>query len=252
MNVLKVYVFVLLGCFVASSSLADIYEWADEKGVKHYSNFAPPTGAKVLMKTKEVPYDEAADRARMEAERQERLAADRLELAQREAELELREADVERRIAAADRLTKEALREADDYWDADRYDRRIIYRGGGYGCHDNYYGCNYPAHDRWYYRKKYQSSHYKRQRYKGRSTFNDTAPYRRYRYGPKHHGSKKYGYGKTYHHKTRHRNIRTFNSHRLKSHRSGRYGASRVGSTGGRYSGWGSIGRGRSGFGMRP
>ena len=103
---------MLLSCIAATSSLADIYEWTDENGVKHYSNYAPAAKSKVMMKTKEDPYDEAADRARVEAERQEFLELSRLEIAQREAELELREAEAERKLAAAERVAQEALREA--------------------------------------------------------------------------------------------------------------------------------------------
>src|SRR5210317_495012 len=92
MNVFKLFLFIQVSCFVASSSSADIYEWTDNNGLRHYINQAPPSGFLQLMITREEPYDEAADRARMEAEQQERLEHDRLEIAQREAELELREA----------------------------------------------------------------------------------------------------------------------------------------------------------------
>jgi len=155
MKKIKTVVFTVLSCIVATSALADIYEWTDENGVRHYSNHAPPANAKVLLRTKEEPYDEAADRARQEAERQERLELARLELARLEAELKLREAEAERKLAAAERLAEEARREADYLIDQAATNSRVIYRGGGYWCPDYGYDCYYPIHHRWYYKKKH-------------------------------------------------------------------------------------------------
>ena len=118
---------ILSACVAAAVARADIYEWTDENGVKHFTNYAPPKDSRVLIKTKEEPYDEAADRARMEAERQERLELARLEIAQRERELESREAEVDRRLAEADRLVEDALREADAYREEDRYGSYVNY-----------------------------------------------------------------------------------------------------------------------------
>ncbi|CAB1077548.1 hypothetical protein D1AOALGA4SA_5334 [Olavius algarvensis Delta 1 endosymbiont] len=151
----KAFGFIMLSCIVATSALADIYEWTDENGVRHYSNRAPAENAKVLLKTKEEPYDEGADRARQEAERQERLELARLELARQEAELKLREAEAERKLAAAERLAEEARRKADYLIDEAATNSRIIYRGGGYWCPDYGYDCYYPIHHRWYYKKKH-------------------------------------------------------------------------------------------------
>ena len=53
MSTFKISVFILVSCIVATSSFADIYEWTDENGVKHYSNYAPASKSRVLMKTKE-------------------------------------------------------------------------------------------------------------------------------------------------------------------------------------------------------
>jgi hypothetical protein len=93
MNGLKTFLFITVSCLVASPLYADIYKWTDESGVQHFSNYNPPGNARVWMKTKDVPYDEAADHERIETERQERLELERLEIAQREAELEQREAE---------------------------------------------------------------------------------------------------------------------------------------------------------------
>jgi hypothetical protein len=147
-----------LGCFVAWPLFADIYEWTDEEGVKHYTNYAPPPEAKILLKTEEVPYDEAADRARMEAEKEVQLELARLELAEREAELEWREAQAEQRLAEAGRQAEESLRVAEKILNEahnERYDNR------NYG-YFHYYRGFYPYYhkDRYYYRSKTSSIYY--------------------------------------------------------------------------------------------
>ncbi len=146
MKGLKIFLLIAAGCLIAGPLHADIYEWTDENGVKHFTNFAPPDGATILMKTEEVPYDEAADRARIEAERQQQLELARLEIAEKEAELERRVAEAERRATEAERYAEETVRAADQYRDDTRNDRDY-YRGGGY------YGYYRPPHyKRWYYR----------------------------------------------------------------------------------------------------
>ncbi|CAB1065355.1 hypothetical protein D1BOALGB6SA_10152 [Olavius sp. associated proteobacterium Delta 1] len=243
MSSFKIIVFILLSCIVATSSFADIYKWTDENGVKHYSNYAPAAKSKVLMKTKEEPYDEAADRARMETERQERLELARLELAQREAELELREAEAEQKLAAADRLAQEALREADYYLDEARTGSRIIYRGGGFWCRDHRYDCNYPIHHRWYYRKKHRrSSHYKVSRLN---------PNPRNRYVKKRHGLNKHDYGHKYRDKTRYRHTGNYASSNLNSRAATKFRGNRIGSPRTRLNGRANISWRSSGFARR-
>ena len=182
MTVLKILLCITVGCFVATSLYADIYEWTDEEGVKHYTNYAPPPEAKILMKTQEVPYDEAADRARMEAEREEQLELARLELAERKAELEWREAQTEQRLAEAGRQAEETLREAEKILDEARNER---YDNGNYGYSDYYRG-GYPYHykNRYYYRNETASIHYTRQPHSDH--------FKRYRY-KKHHLNHYYG-----------------------------------------------------------
>ncbi len=153
MKSLKILLLITVSCLVTSSPFADIYEWTDENGVKHFTNYAPPADSRVLMKTKEVPYDEESDRARMEADRQARLEQARLEIAEREAELELREAEAERRLAEADRVAQEALREAESILQEAENDRRSSFRSSGYWFYGGYYGCK-PSYRRWYNGKK--------------------------------------------------------------------------------------------------
>ena len=174
MKGLKILLLVAAGCLIAGSVQADIYEWTDANGVKHFSNFAPPDDARILMKTEEVPYDEAADLARMEADRQYQLQYQleiaKQEVAAREAELERREAEVERKAAEAE----DRVREADQYLN-DAQNDRWYYRGGGYG----YYRPPYIEHYKRKYRKK---THY------GQSKKKYDKKYRR----DKHAGHNKY------------------------------------------------------------
>ena len=242
---------VFFACSAAVVAGADIYEWTDENGVKHFSNYAPPKGSKVLIKSKEEPYDEAADRARMEAERQERLELARLEIAQRERELESREAEVDRRLAEADRLVEDALREADAYREEDRYGSYVNYWGGGYGCRGSYsdYGCKYRKHDRWYYHKKYRHSYHKRHKYRHHHRYKYRRHDRRYHYVKKHYGNIKRHGGHRYRNESRYRHKGHYTHGRLKSHSGRKHGFSSIGSGRGRYHGRSSFSRGRSGFG---
>jgi hypothetical protein len=157
---LRTVLYVTLGCFAAWPLFADIYEWTDENGVKHYTNYAPPSEAKTLLKTEELPYDEAADRARMEAERKVQLELARLELAEREAELEWREAQTEQRLAEAGRQAEETLREAEMILNEARNER---YNNRNHG-HTHYFRGYYPHHyrGRYFHRNKTSSIFYVR------------------------------------------------------------------------------------------
>jgi hypothetical protein len=182
MKVLKILLFAAAGCLIAGSLQADIYEWTDETGVKHFTNYAPPDDATMLMKTEEVPYDEAADRARMEADRQFQLELAKLEIAEKEAELARREAEAERRAAEAERYAAETEKAADQYLEDAKNDR-YYYRGGGS------YGYYRPPYDkRWYYRK-YRPTHYY------------SRPHKRIYRKKSHYGPSKKNYGNKYHQK---------------------------------------------------
>jgi hypothetical protein len=243
MSWFKIIVFILLSCIVATSSFADIYEWTDENDVKHYSNYAPAAKSKVLMKTKEEPYDEEADRVRMEAERQERLELARLEIAQREAEFELREAAAGRKLVTADRVAQEALREADYYLAETGTSGRVIYRGGGFGCSDHRYGCSDPIHRRWYYRTKHRRSSYNK--------LSHLSPYQRYRYIKKHYGPNNLDYGHKYRDKSRYRPNGNYGSSKLKSRATTNYRSNRTGLRSSRLNGRGNTSWRRSSFGRR-
>lgn len=154
MKGIKIMLLIAVGCLIAGSLHADIYEWTDENGVKHFTNYAPPDDATILMKTKELPHDEAADRARMEDERQFLDELAKLERAAREAELERRVTEAERRAAEAERYAEETLRATEQYLD-DTRNSRSYYRVGPYYPY-------YPTPYRHHYKRKYREiSHYK-------------------------------------------------------------------------------------------
>jgi hypothetical protein len=139
MKGLKILLFIAAGCLMAGSLHADIYGWTDENGVKHFTNYDPPDDATILMKSEELPYDEAADRTRIEAERQQQLEREKLKIAAREARLERREAESQRKAVEAERYAEETVWAADQYLDDARKDR-YLYRSGGY------YGYYRPPH----------------------------------------------------------------------------------------------------------
>jgi hypothetical protein len=238
----KLYAVMAFGCMFASAAFADIYEWTDADGIKHYSNYAPPENSRILMKTKEEPYDEAADRARAQAERQAQLEAARLEIAQREADLEQRESEAERRLAEADRLAEETLRDAESYIE-EAEDSRSGFRSYGYNCYDYYYGCSYPLYGRWYYRNETGSIFFKKPAY--------AVPYRHYRY-PKHYDGR---YRNDFHHQSRFGMSYRPEAYHSKSHlhpRSGNIpGGTRTGPRGGTTHGRGSFSGRGSGIGWR-
>jgi len=188
MAILKIILCTVAFCFVASSLYADIYEWTDKDGVTHYTNYAPPPEARIIMKTEELPYDEAADLARLETEREEQLELTRLELADREAELERRETEAEQRLAEAGRQAEETLREAEKILNEARND------GYDYGNlrYSNIYRGFYPYHyNNRYYRNETASifftkrphiDHFKRYRYQKHHD-SDGSTYRRSKYG---------------------------------------------------------------------
>lgn len=238
----KIFLFITACCVFASTALADIYEWTDADGVKHYSNYAPPENSKILMKTKEEPYDEGADRARAEADRQALLEMTRLDIAQREAELELREAEAERKLAEADRLAEEAQRDAESYIDESE-NSPATFHSYGYGCYGYYNGCSDLIYGRSYYRNDTASIFFKKPRYAQR--------YRHIR------ATKRYGshYSNDYRNKFRVNMFYrpgAYHNNRYQQPRRGHItGAGRIGPRGGSTNGRGGFSGRGSGIGWR-
>ena len=131
---------ITLPCSIAN---ADIYKWIDENGVIHFTNYSPPEQARILMKTNEIPYDEAADKNQMEAERMERLELVELELSEKEALIESRLRQADERIAEADQKVEEALqrvKELAEKAEAQYQKDRISYTYWPYYKHSYVYG----------------------------------------------------------------------------------------------------------------
>lgn len=149
MNKIATLCLLMFIWLIAPHLYADIYVWTDDNGVKHFTNQIPPKHAEIIMKTKEIPFDEEADRVRREAETQEQAERARLELIQREAELERREWEAERRLADANQRADETLKRAENVMqDAENYD--YSNRRSGYSGYSGYY--RNPYYNRWYYR----------------------------------------------------------------------------------------------------
>jgi hypothetical protein len=154
----------ILLCCLYSTANADIYAWTDENGVRHFTNYAPPPQANIVMKSEELPYDELADRERMELERQDQLAAALQELADKEARLAEMQLAAEKRIEAANRKAEAALEQAEALLDQVQYES-----SGDTGSRYLHYGYYYPynrrlhhsIYDRWYYRKRHSIYHKK-------------------------------------------------------------------------------------------
>lgn len=111
-------------CLWGQAGYSDIYVWVDENDVTHFTNQNPPPHAQVLMQTKEVPYDEAADRARREAEKQQELEQAQAEVRELEQRLEAQQAEELQRLAEAEGRVEAALQRAEDLLESsrDRYD----------------------------------------------------------------------------------------------------------------------------------
>jgi len=95
-------------------SRADIYVWTDDNGVKHFTNYAPPEQAQLLMKTRELAYDEAKDRERMEADRMQVQQQQWGEIEEKQAMVAYEQQIAARRLAEANRRAEDALRQAEE------------------------------------------------------------------------------------------------------------------------------------------
>jgi len=156
---------ILLWGWWAGPVSADIYRWTDANGVTHFSNEPPPTGAKVLDKIEEAPYDADADRQRINEERHYRLEREKLELEERKAELAGREREAQLKLEEANLRMQQAQqqqqqalnKERDDDYCGDAF-LRYGDCGSGYGYGYRYGGRSVPYNP--YYREN-NSLYYK-------------------------------------------------------------------------------------------
>lgn len=225
MKGLKLFFILIAGCLIAPIVHADIYEWVDESGVKHFTNYAPPDHARIIMKTEEIPYDESADMARMEAERLERLAFAQQRLAEREAELQRRELEANTRLAEANRKTAETLQKAEALLEEVRY--RYPYRRS-WVVWPSYRYYPHPHHKkRKYHSKKRRGDFHKHPVVQPHKASQYTKPYfaGQNRKGHVAYGHKSSGASKTYKrmHRTRSPNRGKFGTHGFRSHHGNRY-----------------------------
>ena len=235
MKGLTILILIVACGFVAGSVQADIYQWTDANGIKHFTNYKPPADAAVLVKSEELPHDEAADRARSEADKKAQLEVAWLELAEREAEIERLEADAERKIAEADRYADEMMKAADEHLEDSLYGR-WYYRSDSWGPYD-------------YGRQRYRSSEYGHRPdsiyWKDRSSTSRIS--RKYREKSEYRSRKNY-YDKTYLHQIHDYFQRFRPSNNGRSAGQLPHGAYRVnsrsrGQLSGGYPGAGSVGR---------
>jgi hypothetical protein len=154
-EVVMLYAVVLVTLLIVSGfpqpSRADIYVWTDESGVKHFTNYAPPPQAEVLMKTREVPYDEAKDRERMEADSLQAQQQQWLELEEKQAMLADEQQMAVRRVAEANRRAEDTLQQAQELLqEARQISEDDAYWQGNYFFYVpgyvHYYRGHYPYH----------------------------------------------------------------------------------------------------------
>lgn len=157
----------VLLCCLFTTAKADIYTWMDENGVRHYTNYAPPPQAKVVLKTEELPYDDEADEERMQTQRLDQLTTALQAAAEKEAQLAEMQLAAEKRIEDANRKAQEALEEAESLLNQARYESYGSDNSGygSYGFYPYNRSYNHFIYNRWYYRNSgsifYQKHHHK-------------------------------------------------------------------------------------------
>ncbi len=154
----RIVIFLFLLLFLSVPVQAGIYSWTDDSGVRYYTNTPPPESARDIRRLEEIPYDAAADRARMaerEEAREERQEAIRMLQQQQAAEERIREARAKAKAAMqkAEALEEE-LREMREREAEEDDDYRIIIHPGyshpyarpGYSNGRRVLGINPPRH----------------------------------------------------------------------------------------------------------
>ena len=106
------WVFALL-CGLSVTVSADIYEWIDENGIRHFSNQEPLDKSKVVAITRESRHNELSQTAQMGAEKEERLRSEQLKIAEKEIEILERELALERKIEAVNQQAEQTLQKAE-------------------------------------------------------------------------------------------------------------------------------------------
>lgn len=181
MRLIALFTCILTAGLWGQAGYADIYVWTDENDVKHFTNQNPHPDAEILMRTKEIPYDEAADRVRWEDEMRRELLQAQAEIHDRAARLAEKQAEVQQRIAEADRMVEEAqkraeklLESANDRYDSDRRhsDSYTYYPKSLKSRHYPYSKYYYRGHGGIYYQKphKFHNGHHRFKRHRFRKS----------------------------------------------------------------------------------
>ena len=68
-------ILALTGLFCTPQLDAEIYQWVDENGVKHYSNMPPANAGNVKIVSEEYQHDEAADQKRVKTDQKKNRCA---------------------------------------------------------------------------------------------------------------------------------------------------------------------------------
>ena len=183
MRPMLIFLTSIIFCCVCSTAGADIYAWVDENGIRHYTNYAPPPQAKIIMKTEELPYDRQADTERMESERLDQLTAALQAVAEKETQLAEMQLAAEKRIEEANRKAQEALEQAEALLN-EAQGGPYGYGGSRYGYYPYGTGYNQSIYNRWYYHHS-GSILYKKHHYKNRH---------KHYYKKKYHSKKRHAY----------------------------------------------------------
>ena len=165
MRPMLIFLTSIMFCCVCSTAGADIYAWVDENGIRHFTNYAPPLQAKIIMKTEEIPYDRQADAERLESERLDQLTAALQAVAEKETQLIEMQLAAEKRIEEANRKAQEALEQAESLLN-EAQNGPYGYGSSRYGYYPYGTGYNPSIYNRWYYRHSgsilYKKHHFKK------------------------------------------------------------------------------------------
>ena len=71
MKILIGFVTLLSICILFSDLQAEVYQWTDENGVKHFTDVPPENVKEPVEVSAEKPYDEEADKQRTQADKEE-------------------------------------------------------------------------------------------------------------------------------------------------------------------------------------
>lgn len=114
MKILSILLGLIIFYCLPGAVGADIYSWVDADGVRHFSNHAPPDGAKRVDMIEEIPYERPSAEEISEMRREEMLEEAREEIEEMKTESLERMNAAERKVEEARQKADQALREAEE------------------------------------------------------------------------------------------------------------------------------------------